>query len=74
MRVGIRASVVGTRRIDAAARTAASVVGEACAHGDSAALRRFWGTFVDELRAPSPKEPPLQTGGSQAASRSLRRS
>jgi hypothetical protein len=41
MRVGVRASVVGFRRIDSVARTAAQVIREASSSGDHQALGRF---------------------------------
>jgi hypothetical protein len=63
VRVGIRSDVVGMRRIDSAARTAASVVREACASGDQLALHRFWGTFVGELRAPGTASAPTSSAG-----------
>lgn len=49
MRVGIKASVVGSRRIDSAARTAAEVIREASASGDHQALGRFLRSFTGYL-------------------------
>jgi len=60
VRVGIRASVVGTRRIESiesAAHSAATIVREACASGDHRALNRFWSSFVYELSAPVAANP-----------------
>ena len=62
MRVGIKASRVVARRVESVARTAAEVVREACAGGDSQALGRFLGTFADQLRAPTtPPTTPIRT-------------
>ena len=57
MRVGIKGSSVNVRKLDSAARIAASVVRQAGAV-DPHLLGRFLGVFAAELRAPSDQGAP----------------
>jgi hypothetical protein len=64
MRVGVRASQVGVRRIESVARTAAQVIREASSNGDHQALGRFLRSFTGYLEvpgsAPAPLTPPTK--------------
>jgi hypothetical protein len=64
MRVGVRASVVGVRRIDSVARTAAQVIREASSSGDHRALGRFLRSFTGYLEVPGSAPGPGVAGTS----------
>jgi hypothetical protein len=60
MRVGVRASVVGARRIDSVARTAAQMIREANSSGDHQALGRFLRSFTGISRCPAARPIPAK--------------
>jgi hypothetical protein len=64
MRVGVRASVVGFRRIDSVARTAAKLIREASSSGDHQALGRFLRSFTGYLEVPGSAPRPTAPGSS----------